>query len=299
MKPGEILERLAELTGLSVGAVERALLTVVIVVGVLVVRRLVLFGVHRRFKEVRVRYHWRRISAYLAAALGVLLLIRLWFGQFTNMSTFLGLFSAGLAIALRDPVVNLAGWLFILIRRPFEVGDRIEIGDFKGDVIDARIFQFTLLEIGGWVDADQSTGRVVHIPNGQVFTLPVANYIKGFQFIWNEIPVLITFESDWKLAKSILAGIADEQSLGLSEEAQKRVRKASRRFMIHYAKLTPAVFTSVRDSGVLLTIRYLCDPRKRRSTEQALWESVLDAFAQQPNIDLAYPTTRFYRTSPE
>jgi small-conductance mechanosensitive channel len=150
-----------------------------------------------------------KTSAYVAFALGVLVIVPLWFEGVKSASTFLGLLSAGLAIALRDPVVNLAGWAFILWRRPFEVGDRIQIGTHAGDVIDQRIFQFTLMEIGNWVGADQSTGRVVHIPNGKVFTEMLANYSKGFQYIWDEIPVLITFESNWEKAKGILEGIHD------------------------------------------------------------------------------------------
>ena len=69
-----------------------------------------------------------------------------------------------------------------------------------------RIFQFSLIEIGNWGDADQSTGRVIHIPNGIVFTQPQSNYTTGFQHIWHEIPVLVTFESDWKKAKKIIPG---------------------------------------------------------------------------------------------
>jgi small-conductance mechanosensitive channel len=77
------------------------------------------------------------------------------------MSTFLGLVAAGIAVALKDPLTNLAGWLFILWRRPFTAGDRVQIGEHKGDVIDLRLFRFTLLEIGNWVHADQSTGRLL------------------------------------------------------------------------------------------------------------------------------------------
>ena len=92
-------------------------------------------------------------------------------------------------------------------KRPFEVGDRIQIGDQKGDVIDQRIFMFTVLEIGNWVDADQSTGRVIHIPNGKIFLETLASYTKGFEYIWNEIPVQVTFESDWRKAKNILESL--------------------------------------------------------------------------------------------
>ena len=69
--------------------------------------------------------------------------------------------------------------------------------------------------------------------------------------------------------------------------------------MIFYNKLTPTVYTSVQDCGVLLTIRYLCDPRQRRSTEQAFWEDILDEFAACNDIDFAYPTQRFYNNALE
>jgi len=207
--------------------------------------------------------------------------------------------SAGIAIALKDVVANFAGWLFIISRRPFSVGDRIQIGNYAGDVIDTRVFQFTLLEIGNWVNADQSTGRIVHIPNGMVLSEVLANYSKGFQYIWNEIPVLITFESNWKKAKKILQKIADKDAEQLSKAAEKRVKEASKKFMILYSKLTPIVYTSVQDSGVLLTIRYLCEPQRRRDSEQVIWEDILKEFTRNNDIDFAYPTQRFYNSKLE
>ena len=250
--------------------------------------------VSRRTEDVRVHYRWRKATAYVAVALGALLIGVLWLEDLQSMAVFLGLVSAGLAIALKDPLTNLVGWVFIIWRRPFVVGDRIQIGQQAGDVIDLRIFQFTILEIGHWVDADQSTGRIIHIPNGEVFSEALANYTTGFEYIWNEVPVCVTFESDWEKAKEILQEIADRNAAQLSQSAADRIRQAARRFMIVYSKLTPTVYTSVEDSGVLLTVRYMCDPRKRRSSEHAIWEDVLRVFAEQPDIEFAYPTQRFY-----
>jgi small-conductance mechanosensitive channel len=190
--------------------------------------------------------------------------------------------------------MNIFAWLFILWRKPFELGDRIQIGEHRGDVIDQRVFQFTLAEIGNWVDADQSTGRVIHIPNGKVFSVMLANYSKGFQYIWEEIPVLITFESNWEKAKGILRKMAEKHSEHLSESAKERVKAAARRYLIVYKKLTPTVYTTVRDSGVLLTMRYLCEPKNRRGSTQDIWEDVLREFAYHDDIDFAYPTTRYY-----
>jgi small-conductance mechanosensitive channel len=155
------------------------------------------------------------------------------------------------------------------------------------------------MEIGNWVQADQSTGRVIHIPNAKVFEMPLANYSRGFEFIWNEIPVLVTFESDWKKAKAILQEIANEHSAHKSVEAAQKVKEASRRFMIHYQTLTPIVYTRVEDSGVRLTVRYLSKPRNRRGTEQAIWEQVLASFAKHDDVEFAYPTQRFYQRHAE
>ena len=247
-----------------------------------------------RIHDIYVRYRIRKTAGYILVLIGILVVGRVWIRGFQAMVTYLGLLSAGVAIALRDPLVNLAAWVFIIWRRPFEVGDRIQLGNNAGDVIDIRIFQFTLMEIGNWVGADQSTGRIIHMPNGKVFSEPLANYSKGFHYIWNEIAVLVTFESNWRKAKEILAGIGSKHAEELSASAEERVRRAARKFMIFYTKLTPTVYTSVKESGILLTIRYLCEPRRRRGTEEAIWEDILTEFAQHDDIDFAYPTRRYY-----
>ena len=281
-------------------AIQIKLFTSIVIILILwLIHLLVTTIVWRRTEDARVRYRWRKTSIAVTAILGIFLVGRIWFVGFQSTATYLGLLSAGLAIALRDLVTGAAGWFFIIWRRPFGVGDRIQIGNHAGDVIDIRIFKFTLMEIGNWVDADQSTGRILHIPNGLVLNETLANYSRGFQHIWNEVPVLITFESDWEKAKTILHRIAAKDAEHLSEAAQQRIREASRRLIIFYSVLTPTVYTSVRDSGVLLTIRYLCEPRHRRGTEQAIWEDILREFAANDDIDFAYPTHRFYNNRAE
>lgn len=252
-----------------------------------------------KFDDIKVRYQWRKIIKYILMFFAFILLIRTWFGAFESLGTYFGLLSAGLAIAFQDLLVNLAGWFFILIRKPFNVGDRIEINDIVGDVIDMRIFQFSVIEIGNWVGADQSTGRIIHIPNGTVFKTAQANYTAGFEYIWNEIPVLVTFESDWKKAKQILLEAVNLHAVSLSSEAEKQIKEAAKKFLIFYNKLTPIVYTSVKDSGVELTMRYLCHVRRRRATSELIWEEVLDQFSKHDDIDFAYPTTRYYNNITE
>ena len=253
----------------------------------------------RRLAAARVRNAARRYAInkaikYTAGCAVLLALTLIWSESATTIATYLGIVSAGVAIALHDPLTNLAGWLFLIVRRPFVVGDRIEIGAHAGDVIDVRMFQFSLVEIGNWVDADQSTGRILHMPNALVFREPISNYTEGFNFIWDEIPVTVTFESNWQRAKEILTEIVNQHSAIPSDAAAAQVRDAARTYLIRYHHLTPIVWTAVADIGVTLTMRYLCEPRRRRSVGNDIWESVLTVFAAADDIDFAYPTQRFY-----
>ena len=260
-----------------------------------IIQLLILRFVWRQVKDVKVRYQWKRSLSVTVPFIGILLVGGVWLSAFKQFGAFLGLMAAGFAIALKDPLTNLAGWLFILFRKPFVVGDRIQIGEHAGDVIDIRLFQFTMLEIGNWVDADQSTGRMIHLPNGKVFSESQANYSTGFEYIWNEIPVLVTFESNWTKTKKILQGIVTNHADHLSGAAEKEIFEASKSYMIYYKNLNPIVYTNVKDSGVQLTLRYLCNPRKRRGSENEIWEEVLTQFEKHKDIELAYPTTRFYK----
>lgn len=285
--------------GLSPELEAKLLSTLLTLVGLWLLHRIALALVYRRVTDPWSRYRWRKAITYVALGLGLLLIGRTWIVGVEALATFFGLLSAGLAIALRDPVINLVGWVFVVWRRPFQVGDRVEIGGHKGDVIDIRLQQFTLNEIGNWVDADQSSGRIIHIPNGRVFTEPLANYDRGFRYIWNEVPVLVSFESNWKKAKEILTTIALNHAEHLTAQAEQDLLTASRQYLINYTKLTPIVYTSVVDSGVRLTIRYLIEPRRRRGTEHAIWEDILTEFAQCPDIDLAYHTVRSFKATDE
>ena len=289
-----IIQWINDLTGFSNATIEKLLDSIAIIFFLWLIRFIVIKIVHKKVSDLQIRYKWQKNSIYFAVVFGIILISREWFKGIQYLTTYFGLLSAGLAIALKDIIESMVGWAFILWRNLFTVGDRIQIGDYKGDIVDIRLFKFTLLEIGNWVDAEQSTGRLMDIPNNMVFTHVLANYSKGFEFIWNEIPILVTFESDWKKAKSILSEIANHNVEHLSKSAEEKIKSANKKFLISYKKYKPIVYTSIKDSGVMLTIRYLIDPKKRRGSEQAIMEHILTEFSKHDNIDFAYPTQRFY-----
>lgn len=273
-------------------ATSRWFQSVLLIVALVVIRAVILSLVHRRLEEPDDWYRARKIASYLTTFIAVVWLSRIWLDAFSDLATFLGLLSAGVAIALADVLKNLAGWAFIVLRRPFKVGDRIEIEGKTGDVIDTRAFRFTLVETGNWVDADQSTGRLTHIPNGTVITSPVSNYTEGFPFIWHEIPVLITFESDWELGERLLQTALDEECPDIADEAARGIRLTAQKYQIRFSQLTPTVYVTVKDSGVMLTARFLVPARARRGFDQAVWKAFLRSIADEPRVELAYPTHR-------
>ncbi len=291
------MQEFATSLGLSVNEA-KAIVSVLVIVAYVFVRWLALRIVHRQVKDEEVWYRTRKIVTYVAFLLIALTLVRIWVVPFGDLATYLGLVSAGVAVALADVLKNMVGWAYILSRRPFRVGDRIETQTYSGDVIDIRLFRFTILEIGNWVYGDHSTGRIVHLPNQVVFTGPIANYTEGFEFIWHEIPILVTFESDWKKAETIIRDVIGHAAPDVTGAALTELRKTAQAYRIKYGHMTPTVYVSVEDSGIQLTARMLVPVRRRRDINQKVWRALLDAFAAEPAIDLAYPTVRTYLQGP-
>lgn len=290
---------LQENIGMSADLSFRIAATIAVVVIALIVRWLVARWLNRVVTDGDVLFKARKATTYTAMAFAVFLLTWIWVPFFDDLGTFLGLLVAGLAIALADVFLDLAGWLFIMFRRPFRVGDRIEIDGTAGDVVDVRAFRFTLLEIKSWVDADQSTGRLVHVPNGHLFRHPTANYTEGLFHIWHEMPVLVTFESDWRRAEELIH--AALEPLAIAEEdfrCEESAASAARDYVIKFRELGATVYASTRDSGVLLTARLLVEARSRRSVEDEFWRNLLTAFKAEPSVELAYPTVRTYLQGP-
>lgn len=269
-----------------------------VIVLLAMIRFSILFAVKRRIDDPSVWYRVRKIASYAVWIVGLIALSSIWVTG-GELTTYLGLVSAGLAISLADPIKDLAGWLFIVLRRPFRIGDRVEVEGHIGDVVDIRVFRFSMLEIGNWVDADQSTGRLIHIPNLVVWASPIANYSEGFQFVWHEVPVLVTFESDWEKTEEIVQAALDEHAEHHEPtRARAELRESMAAYRIRYTHTTPATYVTVKDSGVMVTGRILVEVRKRRQIEGAMWKSILRAIGNEPDVDLAYPTIRAYLREP-
>ena len=259
-----------------------------------------LVRIFRRFPhEKQNEFLWRKAATYCSVSVLLLLLGFVWLRGFNSLSTFIGLLSAGLAIALKDPITNIAGWMFILVRKPFETGDRVQVGNYAGDVIDIDIFQFTLMESGtSGVSRDIRTGRLIKISNNAVFTEPQINYTAGwFEYIWNTIEVCVTFESNWKKAMTILEEIVTAEGEETSRRAKETMATASERYMLLDMGLGPRVLAAIGNNGVVLTAVYLCAPRSRRLLSSKVSEQLLEKYSEEDDIAFAYNTERSFSTA--
>ena len=149
------------INSLSITTVSKIFLSFSLIILLIILKKLIHQIIRKRIKSNKTIYKWKRTTNSILLLIGFVCLLLLWFSSFGSFTASLGLITAALAFALRDIVTDLAGYIFVVIRRPFQVSDRIQIGDTKGDVLHIEWFQITLLEVGNWVDNDQSTGRLV------------------------------------------------------------------------------------------------------------------------------------------
>ena len=264
--------------------------TIVVVAIIYALGRAVTHALSRSVTDIKDKHKIRKGIAWGRSIDIAVCLVIIWAQQLHGIGTFLGILGAAIALSLQEALLCIVGWVLIVIRKPYDIGDRVEMDGAIGDVIDIRVFQTSLLEVGNWVNADQSTGRVINIANSAMFRSKVSNYTKGFPFIWNELTTLVTFDSDWKRAKEIVIQEAVKEAHKVEREVRRHIQAMQRRYAISYTNLTPTVYTRIESSGVALTLRYLTPVRNRRGSSHKMSESILEAFTREPTIDFAYPT---------
>ncbi len=273
----------------------KALISAGIVLLIYIVMLIIIRVINRRITDLKHRHSTRKATVYISTFVVCAAVAVIWIENLNTVSVVISVIGAGMVVALGDAFLSIAGWFLILFRRPFDAGERVQIGEVKGDVIDIRLFQTSLLEIGNWVKEDQSTGRVVHISNSALFKNPIFNYTRGFEFLWDEIKIVVTFESNWKKAQEIMLRHAQKEAERLSKEVARRIKKMSEQYFIYYEKLTPIVYVKIVDNGVELSLRYLTEVKGRRKYQDILHRAILDEFEKDRNVNFAYPTYRLVK----
>jgi small-conductance mechanosensitive channel len=253
------------------------------VVGIIVINLIIRFLqrlASSRLESNEVRYRFRRGLTFLGYLAAVILTIGIFSNQLSNIAVALGVAGAGIAFALQEVIVSVAGWIALSFGQFYTIGDRVQLGGIKGDVIDIGVLRTTIMEIGEWVKGDQYTGRIVRIANSFVFQGPVYNYSADFPFVWDEITVPVKYGGDHNLARQLILEAANDIVGDYIGSAQKTWGAMTHRYAVENAIIEPMVFLVANDNWIEFTLRYVVDFKKRRGTKDLLFTRLLDAFAQ-------------------
>ena len=272
------------MTDLFKDAVSLSLFTkcVAAVVGILLIHatfRLLEQVLPRRFGRADARYRVRKFVIFAGYVVILLFLAILFEDRLGRISVTLGFVGAGVAVALQDVVASVAGAFSIGFSKLYTVGDRVQIGDTRGDVIDIGLLRTTLMETGNWVSKDLYNGRIVRIPNNILLKVPVFNYSQGFRFIWDEIKVLLTTTSDCQLAREMLLRAAKEAIGEYLIEAQASWKAMSDYYRGANPPLDPTVALVVNGGSLEFTVSYVVDYAKRTAMQDRLFSKIVEGVA--------------------
>jgi len=248
------------------------------VFGILVVHatfRLLERTLPRHFHERDARYRVRKFLVYGGYAVVILFVTVLFEDRLRRISFALGVAGAGVVVALQDVIASFAGWIAIDLSNLYTVGHRIQIGETKGDVIDISIMRTTVMETGSWVSGDLYSGRVVRIPNSYVLKGLVFNYSQGFRFVWDEVKVPLTTNSDQHLAREVLLGVAKETVVEYLAEAERSWKKVSDNFRLENPSLEPTVTLVVNSGSLEFTLSYVVDYTSRTLMKDRLFTKIV------------------------
>ncbi|HDQ05181.1 MAG TPA: mechanosensitive ion channel [Candidatus Bathyarchaeota archaeon] len=264
--------------------------SLVVVAAVYTIKYLLDRWVASKILAKKAQFSFRRVIDIISALIIFLGVLLIWIGDPTTLIVSTGILGAGIAIALQDVFRNLAGGILTMVTNIYRIGDRIEVNGKHGDVLGIGLFNTTLLEIKEWINGDQATGRICVIPNSVVLSGTVHNYTKEFNFIWDEITVPITHESDWKQAYDKISAIVQRETGKISEEADEALRKLGERYYLTRRQAEPSIFVTITDNWIEFNIRYVTDVGTRRTTATNLSRLILEEIQKSENIHIASTT---------
>jgi small-conductance mechanosensitive channel len=244
----------------------------------------------RRTQDPKEQYRRRKFFTTIIVLAAAIVIVILWARTLKQTGTFLGLVGAGLAIALREPLLSVAGRLAIFTGRMYSAGDRIELEQMTGDVIDIGFFYTRMLEIGSWIAGDQYSGRLLLIPNSKIFGTPILNYTEHFPYIWDEVTLPITYSSNMEHAIHVLMDVGGSYSERFLKNAKRDLEEMKRRFLVPDLELQPTVYVKVTSNWLQLTMRYVVEPRQRRAASSFIYQEVFKRVFEAKDIEIASET---------
>ncbi|HYG16319.1 MAG TPA: mechanosensitive ion channel domain-containing protein [Bacteroidia bacterium] len=242
----------------------------------------------KRAKNRAASYNLIRLVRLLNVLIIALVAVSFIFTNWYAAAVSLGLISLILGFALQTPIASFIGWVYIIIRSPYHVGDRIQIGDFKGDVVEINYFDTTLWEFGGdYLSNDVSSGRLIRFPNSLVLEEAVYNYSwDKFPFIWNEIPFHVAYESDLEYVAATVRSVAIKELGDQMDDHIKRFKDLLVQTPVDDLEIKEYPFVSLRintNTWVEVLVTYLVEPKKAAGVRTRLIKNAISELLKQPD----------------
>lgn len=246
--------------------------------------------VNKSEKFIDNRYKIRKGINLISYLLLLIIVLFVFSDKLGNIGVALSVVGAGIAFAMQEIIVSLAGWINIMFTSCVKVGDRVKIGSITGDIIDIGITSTTLMELGEWVKGDLYNGRIVKISNSFVYKESIHQYSSEYPFLWDELTIPITTTSDYFEAQKLFEKILQDICGNYAIQSENEWEQLSEKYKIEKAQVKPMVSLQFDENWITFTLRYIVDYKKRRSTKTLVYSEVLKQLPLQSNIQIAYST---------
>jgi len=261
-------------------AVGKIIATTLVLIVVVVLVRSIQRALGKYIENAERRYRLRKLVTFTGYTLALFLLSIVYSDKLAGLTVFFGVAGAGVAFALQEIIASAAGWVTMSFGRFYRVGDRVQLGGIKGDVIDIGVLRTTLMECGGWIKGDQYNGRVVRVANSFIFKEPVYNYSSDFPFLWDEITVPVRYGSKYEKARQRFQHVLEDVTGEHARRLKTDWRQMTDKYMLEDARLDPMVTLSMTENYAEYALRYVVDYKQRRSTKDKICVRILEQIEQ-------------------
>ena len=282
----KICKYLSDLTTINESYIALALATSIVILLFSFFKKIGKRAIRKKI-EGRKEYIINQAVQIILNILEVVFLLVIWNEYIQSLMTLISVTSAAMTIALRELILNFFCGIYIKMKKPFQVEDRIEVKGIKGDVMNISSLNFEVLEISTKEEHGQSTGVIVTFPNSIVFSEPVRNLNKGFKYVWDELTVKVPMDCDLVKNKQELYKIVNNIEIikNIPKKMKAQINDINTTNRVYFNKYDPTIYTKIVDNHIELTIRYLMHPKKGRFVESAIWNKILEGYKDK-KIDL-------------
>lgn len=287
----EIIKRLSNYLAPKLGINEEYILlffyTILTIIIIKLLTKITIKIQNKISKNEKKIYTFNKKMQIIGTFTTFILLLLIWEKHIENIIYIISFVSAGIALSLKEFIINFFAGIYIRFSKPFNIEDRILINEIEGDVVNINTMSFEILEVSNKEKGEQSTGVIIHVPNSAILTSPLKNYTKVFKYIWNEISINLPIDADLKNTKSEIYRIVNKNEIlkHIPKKMKNQLNNAVTNYRIFYNKLEPIIYIKIVDNHIVLNIRYLVHPKKARNVENEILNQILQA-NQEGKIEL-------------